>query len=797
MTPQRVGDGMTADKLRQWLFEGAMMFIVAAASLFLLLYIGFGDGKRTYEATHIEKLTSQGRYLQNTIEKFVRDGLPLKQYAGFTKLAAPVLEGEDVDALLVFDQKGAQVFSAIDKRRPALPPPPAVHDVNESIKVDYGDTHYQITLPLRSKFETVGSVVVVAPNDQVTKRLYASFLSLVFVGVALSVLFAVLIVAAKPYFAKSNKPWLQISYGLTFLTMATLVVGTLIGLYFDGVEGKAKAASFTLSQRLNDIVEFRLGFKDLDGVDRAFREFRSLNSEISEAAVLVDNSVEITTDSRRVGKKWVSDPSNFEYRLDLSAADKPRYISLLTTVPKSVVFEQVARSVKNFAALFIASAFLSGLFLQVAASLQRARGSGDQNTASDAGLVIIKPAYFLAVFLDSLTYSFLPKFMQETAAASGVSVGFASAPFTAYYLGFALSLIPAGVLCDRRGAKPVMLFGLVLAAAGVLGLALPLGIWEMTALRAIAGIGQGVLLIGVQSYILAVASPEKKTQGAAIIVFGFQAALISGMALGSLMVNFLGTKGVFLIAGGVGLATLIYCQFLVPGTDRKTATTSVGAAVKKLTADLKKVVTELEFLKTLFTIGAPAKAILTGVVTFALPLILGQAGYRPEDIGQVVMLYGLGVLASSGYASRFVDRTKNSEMVLFIGAIMSGVGLVMVGFMGSPVVGNGLLSTVVIVAAVLIVGLAHGFINAPVVSHIGQTALAQRIGANPTTTAYRFLERGGHITGPLLLSQLFLFWGQRPYVIGGIGMAVVMFGLLFVAHRLLPRPARLQGEPAE
>jgi drug/metabolite transporter (DMT)-like permease len=180
-----------------------------------------------------------------------------------------------------------------------------------------------------------------------------------------------------------------------------------------------------------------------------------------------------------------------------------------------------------------------------------------------------------------------------------------------------------------------------------------------------------------------------------------------------------------------------------------------------------------------------------------LPLILGQAGYRPEDIGQVVMLYGLGVLVSSGYASRFVDRTKNSEMVLFVGAIMSGVGMVMVGFMGSPVVGSGFLSTAVIVVAVLIVGLAHGFINAPVVSHIGQSALAQRIGANPTTTAYRFLERGGHITGPLLLSQLFLFWGQGPYIIGSIGIALVILGLLFVAHRLLPQPAKLQGEPAE
>jgi hypothetical protein len=98
---------------------------------------------------------------------------------------------------------------------------------------------------------------------------------------------------------------------------------------------------------------------------------------------------------------------------------------------------------------------------------------------------------------------------------------------------------------------------------------------------------------------------------------------------------------------------------------------------------------------------------------------------------------------------------------------------------------------------VLIVGVAHGFINAPVVTHVGQTALAKRIGANPTTTAYRFLERGGHVTGPLLLSQLFLFWGQGPNIIGGIGGAVAILAVIFVAYKLLPQPARLQGEPAE
>ena len=84
----------------------------------------------------------------------------------------------------------------------------------------------------------------------------------------------------------------------------------------------------------------------------------------------------------------------------------------------------------------------------------------------------------------------------------------------------------------------------------------------------------------------------------------------------------------------------------------------------------------------MFCVGIPAKAILTGIITFAMPLLLGQYGYRSEDIGQIIMLYGLGVIAASGFASRLVDRTKNAEVVLFWGAVMSGAGLVLIGLMG-------------------------------------------------------------------------------------------------------------------
>ena len=792
---------MTIRKAVGWLLEATTMFVVAAASLFLLLYVGYGDGKRTYESIHIEKLTAQAAYVQASMEKYLRDGVPLKQYIGFETLAAPILEGDDVDAIAIHDQQGRQVFLAISKHKPHLPEPPAsVRQIEESTKVHYDPTHYQVVMPLRSRFETAGSVVVVAPNSLVIQKLYGMFRPLVLLAIGLAVAFSIIAVVVSTRLPNPKRPWLQIVYGVTFLSMAALVVGTLIGLYFDAVEGKAKASAFTLSERLGDIPQFKLDFKDFDGVARALGEYRKLNPETSEAAILIDDQVRISTEARRVNTKWVSDSTTIEYRLDMSPPNEPQYTTLMVTVPKSVVLERVARSVKNFAALFIASAFLSGLFLQVAASLQRMRAPAAESGASAPqadGLVIVKPVYFLAVFLDALTYSFLPHFMQEAATASGVSAAFASIPFTAYYLGFAASLIPAGVLCERYGAKAMMLIGLALAASSVLALTLPFGIWELTGLRAVSGIGQGILIIGVQSFILAVATPEKKTQGAAIIVFGFQAGLISGMALGSLMVNFLGSQGVFYISGGVGFAALLFSQLLIAKTERKAQTTTLGAAFGKLKGELAKVVSSLEFLKILFCVGMPAKAILTGVVTFALPLVLGQAGYRPEDIGQIVMLYGLGVLLSSGFASRYVDRTKNSELILFCGALFSGLGMIVIGLMGSPLFGNSFISTVVVVCAVAVVGLAHGFINAPVVTHVGQTTLASRIGANPTTTAYRFLERGGHIAGPLLLSQLFLLWGQGPHIIGAIGIAVIVLGLMFVVYRLMPRSVQLRGEPAE
>jgi MFS family permease len=792
------------------LIDGFTMFIVTAASLMLLLYVGYGDSKRTYEQIHIEKITTNGQLVQNSIEKFLRDGLPLRQYAGFSTIAAPILniEGEDVDALIVYDQTGNEIFSAIDKTNPVLPEPPsAISRVKDEIQVVYGNTHYQVIIPLRTRFETVGSLVVSSNTAVVSNKLRTTFEPLAYLALLLSVIFAAIFVFALPHLPRTRVPWLQIGYTVTFLVMSAAVIFAIVGLYYDGVHGKSRASVATLAQRLGDIVEFNLHFKDLDGMPRIFSDFKRLNGEINDAALIENGIIQIDSASARIGKSWVSDPRNFEFKFDLTRPDqRERVVNLVVTVPKDAVVDRVVRSVKNLAALFVASGLLAGLFLQVAASLQSLRASEassepakpNTNSAEDAALVAIKPIFFLAVFLDALTYSFLPTFMQDAARSAGLSVGYASMPFTAYYLCFALSLLPAGNFAERYGPKVVIMLGMLLACASVAMMALPMGVVELTVLRGLAGVGQGALMIGVQAHILAVASPQKKTQGVAIIVFGFQGGLISGMALGSLLVNHLQATGVFKIAGAIGLAAVLYTLLRLPRVETRTKSASgLGAAFRGLVSDVKHVISNVAFLKTLLCVGIPAKAILTSTITFALPLLLVQYNYRTEDVGQIIMLYGLAVMAASSFASRLVDRTSNSEQVLFWGTILSGAGLALMGLMSPAFFGNGPAGTGLMIAGTIIVGFAHGFINAPVVTHVGQSELGMRIGAIPVTTSYRFLERAGHIAGPIIIAQVFLFFGQDATVLIWIGGFVACLGLLFVAQNLQPPVRNLPSEAVQ
>ena len=787
------------------------MFMVAGLSLALLLYIAFGEAHRTFAQFYVEKMAAQGAVVQTAIEKQLRLGLPLEQYAGFSQVAGRVNDSDPtVISIAAFNTSGEPVFVAGSTLRLLSDPASLNRPAASTYDLRQSEKYLQVQLPLRSREARVGTLAVTMPRERIAADIRGKFSILPLPALLLASAFGAFVYFAATQIKERRNAWLHGAFFLTFLTMAAGVVALLISLYADGAQAKTRALAQSLGQRLSDLVAFSVNIKDIRGLDRTLAEYRLVNPEISAAALTVNGVVQLHTDPRRVGACWVSDENDYNYRVDLTPPEARERIEVAVALPSRIIADQLVRCVKNFTALFVASAFLAGVFLQLAHSVN-ASGRDRQPARKLAGsegtyaLNLVKPVFFVAVFLEHLSYAFLPNYVDGLLAASGLSSALVSLPFVAYWLSFALILLPAGYLAEKLNPRPLIYGGLALAGIGMLILQLEPGFFMFVAARLTAGVGQGLLFIGVQTYILIVAPANKKTQGNAIIVMGYQGGMISGMAIGSLLIGSLGAEGVFMVAALLALGFAAYVYFCVPHYDAPAGCQIAPASPREFARSLAFVVRDRDFLATMLCIGIPAKAILTGIVVFALPLLLNQSNFPQEDIGQIVMLYAAAVMVASTLASRHVDQTGRTANVLLCGAIVSGLGLIVIGFLGlngldvgadahvvlqmPPMFTSGVKSflvlkdasgsTIALLLGVGLVGMAHGCINAPVITHVAASSLAARVGQSPVASAYRFLERVGHIAGPMVAGQL-LYWSDHsPLVIAWSGLALIILGISF------------------
>jgi MFS family permease len=766
--------------------DAIAMLVVAAVSLFILVYIAFGEARRNYERFQIEKLISQGQIAQSALETFVRPGLPMQQFVGFAAMAGPMVEADPlIDNVSAYDASGTRVFTSSGGTGIMLLP------ANLSRNGEFGTAEIrsngqllQVVLPIKNRFEAVGSIVLSAPRKLIDARVEQAFMPLLGVAGLASMVFAAYVILFAQNSAPSRRARLVgIAFALKFILVSIFVVHTLLSVYAQGAQARAKAIADSIAMRLDDVVSYGLSFDEFTGIIPLVEEYKRLNPDLRAAAVLVDgklraHSVPVPKDGR-----WITNTSDFEYSIPLSAPTSAIKIDILVAMPKDVVYRQVMRSGKNFVALFVACGFIAILFMGVARSLQyisMARQVQDPDEEERATLNLVKPVFFLAVFVEHLNYSFLPQLMSDLAKSEGLSSGFTSLPFLAYYACFALSLVPAGRLEDRFGSRKLIILGLGLASLGIGLLSFSNTLSAAIMARALAGIGQGTLFIGVQSYVLANSSPHRKTQAGSAIVFGFQAGMIAGMAIGSLLVSYIDPNGVFNLGAALALVTMCYATFVLPkGRSLATGALRSGAAWR----DVGQMLSNSAFLKSMFFIGVPAKAVLTGVVIFAMPLLLSSHGFAREDIGQITMVYAAGVIMASTLISKYADQSRQTERVLVYGGMLTALGMLLIATVDLDVISgkgaNPALGTFVIVLGISVIGVAHGFINAPVVTHVAESRIAQELGVANVTSTYRLIERFGHMLGPVCMSQLFVFFGASWSLIGCIGIGILALTLMF------------------
>ncbi len=771
-----------------------LMAGVALLSLLLLVYVGFGEARRTYETFFVEKLAAQNNVLAAAIESFLRRDLPLEQYVGFGPRADRLLASDEtITSIFVVDGNNEIVFG----RGETTADYAHYRSVEQAPRLVQGDEvllHDQrlfVATPLSNRYQEVGALVIAMAAANIGNEVDHRFAFLLPPTIFLALLFAALAVWWQGRRPTGGNALVYGSFALIFTVVAVVIVTTLAGLYNKGAQIKTSALADSLAQRMTEVIGFNLDLAQIPGLDRAFAEYRRLNPDISAAALLVDGQVAIHTDSYHIGYPWRSDPATYEYLVDIVTRENGGKVTVAVVLPQSVVYTRVLRSVKNFAALFVASAFLASVLFQFSGTM-RARGTGGPAAAPAVAPAsgdvrnLVKPLFLFTTCIEHLSYAFLPQYLSSIAVAAGYSPDVLPFVFGAYYLAFALVLVPAGQLAQRFSARPILLVGLVACAVGYILLIGQATIWTAVAARLFSGVGQGLIFIAVQTLLLANAAEHERTRAAGVIVYGFQGGMIAGMAIGSLIVTSIGEAGILVASAGVMLLLVGYTLLCLPNV----VAAPSGRATNSIVGSVAIAVQDRAFMATVLCIGIPAKAVLTGVIVFAVPLLMTAQGFAEAEIGQMLMLYAGAVMVSSQLSAAYIDLHKATRAALLVGAALAGLGMIGLtaidwsGFLGLPF--GEPLRVVAILSAMLVIGIGHGLVNAPIVAYVSSLAVAREVGIPGLTAAYRFLERIGHVAGPLLVGLFFQLYGEGGEALFWLGLVLTSLLLLFL---LVGRPA--------
>ncbi len=820
-------------------------------SIGLLLFVGIGESYRVSPMLLLTNICNQAELLKSSIDANLKLGVPI-EFQGFGLQAQKLAEQSeqivrvDIDSNVRNRSTGEAAPNAGATDTQNLSCSMGDKALLRVLTIDWKGlafesnrpghhSQYQIKLILEDKIGPVGQLIINPTpgifnqviNDQFRPVVIFSLLLIIFVPIG---------IALAQHFVSLHPVRLQKTlYHLTFVVVGFFIIINLIQLYASGIKGQSFSLANSLEARLN--APFKLGFdidRDLSGIDTLFQDYRLKNQDISHIYLFHDGHVSAASVTEqyageecsgvrgdRRGSSGNSDNGKIDCSISSLAYETNNEDFIVTRLPLTndsyqivvktpweKVYDRLWDATRNILVLFIASILLSNMLLDVLLTVQgnvlkRKPKNGSKDSPKDnpeeisiqsdglsQSLKLIRPVFALGVLMEAVNLSFLPAYFTRLFEGSGYS---ASTVFGLYFMCFAASLFPAGRWAEKHSLRNMMLAALTLSVGGLVGLAFTDNPLVILLLRAFAGFGQGVLFIAVQSYLLQLESKDRSIRGTEQLVIGFNMSTISGAAIGALLMPMLGEQGVFMTGTLIGLSCFLYCAFVVKDLDIAPSITKLEPLENRGKGySIQHLLTDIEFYKSIILIGFPTKALYVGVLIFTMPVLLKEANFDTDVIGQIIVLYYLGVLGSTHLISKFKSRLQQTEWILFFGCIGSGAGLMLIGqqnwFLGLDVVSQlsdhaqNIVFIMVILIGVLTIGVSHGFIHAPIISHVVKSKKATLVGKATTGAAYRFLERLGHVSGPALAAIL-LFNSDnsvRVESLTTVGIGVTLLGILFV-----------------
>jgi DHA1 family bicyclomycin/chloramphenicol resistance-like MFS transporter len=377
----------------------------------------------------------------------------------------------------------------------------------------------------------------------------------------------------------------------------------------------------------------------------------------------------------------------------------------------------------------------------------------------------VRPGWLIANLIAQLAFGLLAMTialpsMQDWPATFGASQAAVQLTLSGFIAAYGGMQLVYGPLSDRHGRKPLLLFGLALAAAGSLLAAFAPNLAVLTAARVLQGAGSAAGMVLGRAMVQDLFAGNERTRMMAFVGMVMGVCPPAATLLGGHLHVSLGWRANFIVMAAMAVVLWMAAWRGLPdGRPQRDANAA------PLLAGYLRLLREPRFLLYVAILASTTATFYTFLG--GAPIVLKSYGVTPERIGWYIMCIPLAYIVGNLWTSRAIRRLSERR-IMALGQAWTLSGLVLVLVLGLAGAG----SPLALALPLLLLGIGHGLLAPPTLT--GTVGLVPALAGAAAAIAGLLQQLGGAFSsfavglvphqGQVALGLLMLAWAVAGVV---------------------------------